>query len=74
MYSSGLSGVVSAVAPLLALGVDVHPSGRLCLAEGPNTQAVDHASCRLLLLAGGRGYRPRKPLWGNTRAQLISTK
>ena len=33
-------GVVPAVAPLLALGVDVHPSGRLRLHENPNTQAV----------------------------------
>ena len=34
-----LSGVVSAVAPLLALGVDVKPSSHLRLHGGPNTQA-----------------------------------
>ena len=36
---SRFSGVVSAVADLLALGVDVQPSGRLRLYEAPNTQA-----------------------------------
>ena len=34
------SGVVSAAAPLVALGVDVQLSGRLLLDGGPNTQAV----------------------------------
>ena len=37
--ASGFSGVVSAVAALLALSVDVLPSGRLRLHGGPNTQA-----------------------------------
>ena len=38
--ASGLSGVVSAVALLLALGVDVQASERLRLHGGPNTKGV----------------------------------
>ena len=44
-------GVVLAVASLLALGVDVHPSGRLCLSKG-RTPRQTRASCRLLRLVG----------------------
>ena len=66
-------GVVSAVALLPALGVDVHPSGRLCLAEG-QTPRQQHASCSLLRLVVKRSCRHEMSQLRTARAQLEQCK
>ena len=62
-------GVVLAVALLLALCVDVHPSGRLCLSTGQPPRQP-HASCRLLRLVGKRCCRHVTTQQRNTWAPL----